>query len=776
MTASVTSVSSLNDTERLNIGIYGCTKAGKTTFLNALLDYWTEKKCMLPKTTSVLGFMNTVDAEIERHGSPQPTAANTDDMTIVFRRGGKAADLEIVCRDLRGELLADELDGRTLIAGRAEVATQIEKCDAFLFFFDPTAKETKAAPEQHYENEFRRAEQFIEQVLEKRGNRYLPIVFVLTHHDEWRNDPQVTARARTWRIRVLSRMRELYKDHMKGFRPSVLTDPERIFMQTAAVENTHVAKQGLENVILRLASAVSECGRFKQRMRKRVVGGLAAAVAVTLLPICIVAMLGLSGTPSSGSTKPGGETPITKMLDDYAKAVPKAIPSDDTKLESLGTRERDILAHLLRWSRGESVDKRQPSPSEQARAAQMLASHCENLMALADDNAHDQAQRLTYLGMCVGRLDSGELGGCQPLEKCQSLYWSMAKAQFLDALKAILARHKTINAPMLALEDVLEVTRNHLEALTRHGVFRTAVGKTFVDELQSVEAFCETLAKTNSYPVKVTVQASQPRGGADPLVRKRLVIESPGAKSLSPAADLSLLPDDRALTVNVEAKIRWGDVRPRPENFIEVTLGGSKSRGETAYSATRRSRKNEAMAVDRYNVRLRLDEQLVAGVRIRVPGRIYGTVPYCSGTKTFDVPSLLASPQSFDLDDAGNQLVLAATVPEDDHRDHFFIDGKQSQECRLGLGTPIRCLVYRAGVPDTGQRPLIDFDAAAASGPLAGLGMPLMRNRGETSVTRSNAAPGEKANGLGIKITFSDLPVPPSLLWDAAEQAAGDHR
>jgi hypothetical protein len=662
-----------------------------------------------------------------------------------------------------------------LIAGRAEVASQIENCDAFLFFFDPTAKETKAAPDQHYDNEFRRAEQFMEQVLDKRGNRYLPIVFVLTHHDEWRDDPRITAMARTWRTRVAGRIRELYKDHMKGFRPGVLTDPERIFMSTAAVEPTPSAKQGLEDVILRLASAASECSRFKQRMRKRVAWGVAAAVAVTLLPLAVIALLGLGGSPPD-SLKPGVETPIARMLDDYAKAVPKAIPSDDARVQSLGARERDILGHLLQWSRGKPLDKRQPSAAEQGRSLEVLTSHCDSLAILVEDEALDRAQRLAYLGACIGRLESGERAKCLPLEKCQSGYWRMSEVQFMDVLKSTLTRYRGINAPTLALEDVLEATQYHLDALARHGVFQTTAGKHFVDEIKSIEAFCETLSKTTGYPAKVTVHASQPRGGADALVRKRLVIEAPEAKSTSRAADLMLLPDDRKFAVNVEVKIRWGKVKSRSKNFIDVTLGGSKSRGDTTYSATRRSRDDELTAVDRYDVRLRLDEQLTTRIRIRVPGTVYGTVPYCSGTKSFDVPSLLADPQTFDLDGAGNMAVISATVPEDDHRDHFFVDGKQSQECRLGLGTPIRCLVYRAGVPDASSRPLIDFDAAATPGPMAGLGMPLMQTRGESSVTRIGTTPAGTAKGLRVTITFSDLPVPPSMLWDAAEQAADDRK
>lgn len=128
--------------EAINIGIYGCTKAGKTRFLFQLLSHWEQTRRLLGQSEICQKFLARVDEEIKTLGGSAPTAATTEGIRVKVRRDGNDPPLELVFRDLRGELLSGELDQIDSLNRNGVIPTQVRQCDAFLFSSIPQVQKT----------------------------------------------------------------------------------------------------------------------------------------------------------------------------------------------------------------------------------------------------------------------------------------------------------------------------------------------------------------------------------------------------------------------------------------------------------------------------------------------------------------------------------------------------------------------------------------------------------------------------------------------------------
>ena len=135
----------------INVGIYGCTKAGKTRFLFQLLNRWERTRRLLGQSEACQKFLANVESEIEKHDGSMPTVATTEGIKVKVRRDGNEAPLELVFRDLRGELLSGELDQIASLNRNGVIPTQVRQCDAFLFFFDPASSENPADIDKHHQ-------------------------------------------------------------------------------------------------------------------------------------------------------------------------------------------------------------------------------------------------------------------------------------------------------------------------------------------------------------------------------------------------------------------------------------------------------------------------------------------------------------------------------------------------------------------------------------------------------------------------------------------------
>jgi GTPase SAR1 family protein len=760
--------------ETLRIGIYGCTNAGKTTFLHALLEYWTDQKRIIPKNTAVLGFMQRTAAEVEAYGSVRPTTAESTDLSITLRRDKNESDLEITCRDLRGELLSDDLDATAPGNANGPLRGQIQECDAFLFFFDPTAREHQAAPDKHYDREFQRAEKLLEAVLSTRENRYLPIVFVLTHHDQWQRDATIIANVQRWKTRLIDRMKELYRTRYKGLRPNVLTNREQIFIETAATEQTADSNRRLEAVIHRLATLSRRCKGFLSIVRRRfLLIAMLASIAV-LIPVVLLLLPRGSPEPKPGKT-------IAALLDRHAKDLGVGMPAEASQIADYAIKLHRILVDLLTVSGGEVNSEPQPTATDVTAAARMLEDAAQKLMKEGKAAEVDRDTRLQLLGVTLGGLQRPAEGTTDPLTPAYELYWRIADDKTRASLRTTVKERKNVGSP--PRETLRRLAAQAEELRKEHESYAVAVtpqGEGLLTQLRETQSFCEDRVNAGAYSVSVLVLGEQNTDGDSPFASRYFAIDC----NADPRFTTPLIPAENEKSVLLRARIRWGkQAWENYKNDVSLTLGGVKSGKfdafrDGAFKTTVTSRPGKRSDLGAFAGALSGSESLAVTIDVNVSKEHWFLVHSKQHGelkgRTVSLAELVSNkPEPFELNlegkgSKGNVLELIPTLVNSLR----YVPTKAGpQEVAIPLGSSLRCLVYVGDkTPAASVKPIIDFDPISKPGPLAVLGMPLVPSRTESTV----AAQGTDAGGkFTVKVDFDCKNNAPQLLWDVTTEAVG---
>lgn len=754
----------------LNIGIYGCTRAGKTRFLFELLRYWEQSRRILVASAPCQQFLKTVEAEIEKHGDSMPTAAVSPEITVTIERGDKESPWQITFRDLRGELLTDELDGIESLAVTGMVSSQVNQCDAFLFLFDPAASNPGAAMDQHHEHELRRAELFVTYVRDRRQNHYLPIAFVQTHADIWSGDADMSAAARKWRERVHGILLNQYQRLRRHF-PSCLTDPDRIFFATAAAEASDEARSKLELVIEQLFDARKAIDTFKKTDRKRQMTiAVAAASLMTVMGALVVGTMLSAPTSQPQRSKPTGrgrDLPPRPTSDKEAlgraKAFRKFIAQLPTGVQVAGETDASMVSSELQWLCSECDPTQSPTtarlPEVRESLAEAVRAASQYLLALANRGDVPANERCEFLSLCLKSLPDGAALGVKELAATQEAFWKLASADLTTDLAEILRRRREVASPAIqAIEEVAAELAKRKAEWDGNDIARDPQHD-FIGRLEDALTFCEDRKKSGTYGATIRVDASQNLGGDSPLTPRVLRISTPGRGTSAQVAEMRLVPNDGRVPLDITPEVQWG--RKCWDGYENKVVFSCEGVDHVRSSVKSVPEKTTALAPFRISLP---HDRVDIHTRVEVTSSVFvwSYRNHGEGTLECSAGDLLASPQTLTLKGTGangNTVTFKATSAEPLRRSGFHTEQTEYQ-ASLGLGAPIDCRIYLA-TEDTRVRH--SFDAAKDPGPLAPLGLPLLRDRQKSEIKHVH-----EENGFTIEVRFASLPLAPALLWDAA--------
>ncbi|MCS6896443.1 MAG: GTPase domain-containing protein, partial [Nitrospira sp.] len=433
--------------QAINVGIYGCTKAGKTRFLFQLLNRWERTRRLLGQSETCQKFLATVESEIEKHGGSMPTVATTEGIRVKVRSEGNDPPLELVFRDLRGELLSGELDQIASLNRNGVIPTQVRQCDAFLFFFDPASSENPADIDKHHQRELKRAKMFIEYVLKVRENRHLPIIFVLTHLDRWENDVNIRGKADRWANEVHAKLVELYYSGLRSLHPKTIVDRSRTIFRISSVDKTPEAEKRLQEVVDQLIEMVADSKSHRRWLRKSGLYSLiAGAVVLSTIPL-VIWLLSSTGSSLFTARKADDRSAIAELpereiitrlddLDRMLRAHPpgKQLPS---------VEEAKKVNHHLRWLtqrlEPDSGGTNGLSEETMQRMRSALESLAKVIQAKADSDSHLPADLTPILGTYLE--DLPDMVSTSPvLAAAQTRYWLLQRAQVVEQVASIMKR------------------------------------------------------------------------------------------------------------------------------------------------------------------------------------------------------------------------------------------------------------------------------------------------------------------------------------------------
>lgn len=559
--------------QAINVGIYGCTKAGKTRFLFQLLNRWDRTRRLLGQSQTCQAFLATVESEIEKHGASMPTVATTEGIQVKVRRDGNEGPLELVFRDLRGELLTEELDQIHSLNRSGVIPTQVRQCDAFLFFFDPTSSENPAEIDNHHQRELKRAAMFIEYVLKVRENRHLPIIFVKTHLDQWENDAEVRAKAERWAKEVHAKLSELYRSFLGRLYPKSIVDRNRIFLRVSSIGQTPEADKQLENVIEQLNNLVADSAAHRRRLRKPGLYTLVAGVAVLAGLPFVIWLLSSAGGSAPPPNKGNDRTAVAEMpeqeiltkLDELDRLL-KAHPGG-AQLPSV--EEAKKINHHLRWlaQRLEPDSGGMTGLSE--RTQQRMHSALDSIGKLVQEKTESKTHGPAVLTPVLTAYleDLPDMTPTSPaLAAAQARYWQLQRGQVIEQVADILKRRDAVASPPIdTLGEVVSRLRGIEQELGRCKVFGPKSRQALVQDVQTAATFCEDRKNSKSYPATFrVVSASYKSNNKVDLAWRAITLQSAGQTPV----DYGLEPIRRSeyeLAFNTKS------------NSYKITLGFGKS-------------------------------------------------------------------------------------------------------------------------------------------------------------------------------------------------------
>lgn len=553
-------VKASKSSQAINVGVYGCTKAGKTRFLFQLLNRWERTRRLLGLSETCQKFLATVESEIEKHSGSMPTVATTEGIKVKVRRDGSEPPVELIFRDLRGELLSEELDQLASLSRTDVIPAQVRQCNAFLFFFDPASSENPTDIDKHHARELKRATMFIEYVLKVRENRYLPIIFVQTHLDQWGDDPDIRAKSERWFADVHTKLVELYDSGLHRFHPKSIVDRSRTAFSVSSVGNTPEAERQLEKVIEQLNDLVVDATTYRQQVRKTGLYTLVAGTVALALLVFVAWLLSSMGGSPTQPKKDDTRIAVAEMpeqdiivklqeLDRILKSHPRG-----TQLPSV--EEARKLNHHLRWlaQRLEPDSGGMTGLSEKTQ--QRMRSALDSVARTVNERAESKgiSPVLPTLVLAAYLEDLPDLTpSSAALATAQGRYWQILRDQVVEQLADILKRrHEVASPPVDALGEVVSKLRGLEQEVGRCKVFGPKARQDLVQEVQIVATFCEDRKNSKTYSATFRVaSASYASDKKVDLAWRSITLQSPGL----PSVDYGLEPNrknDNELSFNTK--------------------------------------------------------------------------------------------------------------------------------------------------------------------------------------------------------------------------------
>jgi hypothetical protein len=489
----------------LNLGVYGCIRAGKTLFLYQLLCHWQQKQRVIQLSDRGAKFLETVRGEIEKYKGSQPTMGNWGEIPVQVRRGDSQPDWDLTFRDLTGEWLEKGMDKLDSSDRDNLIQEQVRQCDAFLFFFNPVHPEHQKDLDEYYQREFQRAEKFLEYVLKERQNQHLPTVFVLTCKDLWEERSDIRVKLQNWIERVHRKLQELYDHHLRGHYPPEFVERQGVFLEVCSTGRSPQDNQQLEKVVGRLADLVHRSRRQRQHTRRQ---GLRALV----LSVAVLAGLGGLVWGLLGNGKPPGSPPITEAeilkrlreLEALLKTHPPA-----ARLPSVGEAEK-INNHLA-WL----VPKLDPNAGGAAEVAESTRQHMRELLERTSQlilektsKADPTPEALAVLAAYLKKLpDASAIS--PPLAQAQQRYWELQGTACLQQIAEIIRRRQEVASPPLdTFVELANKLREMEQQVRQDEVFLPQARRNLLEQLQTAATFCEDRLKQKGYTVHFRVTSA----------------------------------------------------------------------------------------------------------------------------------------------------------------------------------------------------------------------------------------------------------------------------
>ncbi|MEJ5342266.1 MAG: GTPase domain-containing protein [Thermogutta sp.] len=514
------------DQKTIKVGIYGKTWAGKTRFLYQLINYWEKTGRIIRKSQGCQKFLDTVANSIKSSGGPGRTTEKQD-ITALVRHIKRKESVKFHFLDLGGEFLAKDLDGLASHAGdndKNHIQRQVRECNAYIFFFDPSSSEVPADIDEHYRNELRRAEKFIEYVVHTRENEVLPVVFVLTHLDVWENNEDIRKRVDEWCSKVHDELSRAYAQKLKNLHPKSVVSRDRIFFFVSSIGTTQEDDKRLDHVAMELVDLVADSERNLQQLRPS--WSKVRVVLVVLVAFVLVLVVAVSlqprtsppvGSPSPTQIAKPPKMDIRSKLDEVEMLLTgwqqqgTRIPTTDE-----AKKVNDFLRVVQGWMTTNPPDKQSVTEETQQRLKESLKSIAKVVSKVRERMVEKAGDATIPLDEGVSLLETflENLPDLTPfseeLAQCQKGYWQTKRLQVADRIARIMKRRDELKSPCMdALSEVKAELETAKQEVKNSLVYGAQDRQILLEAIDATVTFCEDRINNESYQAEFRVVSAK---------------------------------------------------------------------------------------------------------------------------------------------------------------------------------------------------------------------------------------------------------------------------
>lgn len=170
-----------NSSDDVKIGIYGNRRAGKTTFLYHIFKKWKDDGRVVQSNDQFQELIRNYESDLAHNKEVHRTVVDQFDIRVGIKSANGIGIQRFVFSDIRGENAAKDIDGihQNIVPDR--VRRIAEKCDIFIFMFNPTYWD--ADENGFHEHELARMLKVIDVLVVERKESLPRICYVQTHND-----------------------------------------------------------------------------------------------------------------------------------------------------------------------------------------------------------------------------------------------------------------------------------------------------------------------------------------------------------------------------------------------------------------------------------------------------------------------------------------------------------------------------------------------------------------------------------------------------------------
>lgn len=494
----------------VKVGIYGDTGAGKTRFLYRLLSGFRENSDVHFSEVARI-FLENLDKQIEQ-GDIAHTFSRTDDLEVRFpnRLGSdlvvntcsEETIFELKFCDLRGEELRKDLDALSLPEREDNfIGNQIVNCDAFLFFFDPVGVDQEEENRMiRLKRERDRADQFIQKVIDTRGNKNLPVLFVQTHADQMDPLPEIErSRIDQWLESVHRIVVQKYEPLEKQY-PKSLLESNKTCFQISSVRSF----SELIPLIGSLLDLVCDYRKFERSDKKKV---------FRFLILLVLLFFFIAG---------GAYQLYTRDLERYVAVSPKIPTEEEVLIRNLndlpaGWPDRPSLRKTMKraFDRIERLkENKDPDPGDPLDLVAAFEKAGKRIERKILDEDLPVERRLKIAELLAGlySVEVQKIADSFDMGKIARKTEDLLKKRLTKEMREAVDRNtKMGSVPEDLLRDLLSLLNETEDRIGKMEIFFADSKHGLIGEIKDASTFLRARIKQRNYSVRILIEGSAPQ-------------------------------------------------------------------------------------------------------------------------------------------------------------------------------------------------------------------------------------------------------------------------